>query len=110
MKAKRNTPLTNSKEISEALGLSSPGDQSLVDLKAQISALATRAVKKSGLSLDDLVTVSGVPRSKVTAIRNGALAGISFEHFWRVLSATGSKVSFRLGKIPSRTKLNRGHE
>lgn len=109
MKAKRKTPLKNSKEISEALSLSSPGDQSLVDLKAQISALTTRAVRKSSLSLDDLVAMSGAPRSKVSAIQNGALAGISFEHFLRVLSATGSKVSFRLGKIPGRTKLNRGH-
>lgn len=96
MKKAKSTVAKNSREIAAALGITSGIDQAMMEHKAQISALTTKAIEKSGLSVNEIVASSGVARSKVSAIRNGALAGISIDLFMRVLLATGSKLSFKV--------------
>lgn len=97
MKGKlKKAGLKNSKEIAAALGIDSPADVALMEYKAHLSELAARAIKASGLSVNELVKRSQVARSKVSAIKNGALAGISSDLFLKVIAAAGGKVTFKL--------------
>lgn len=86
----------NSKEISQALGITTDADQALVEYKALLSSMATRAIEKSDLSVNEIVFRSGVARSKVSLIKNGGLAGISCDLFIKVIAATGSKISMKM--------------
>jgi hypothetical protein len=97
MKAKsKKSGLKNLKEIAAALGLDSPVDIALMEYKAHLSELAAKAIASSGLTVNELVMRSQVARSKVSAIKNGALAGISSDLFLKVIAAAGGKVTFRL--------------
>lgn len=85
----------NANELGAALGLNE-ADIALMSYKAELSTLAVKAIAKSGLTVNQVVESSGVARSKVSAIKNGALAGISCDLFIRVISATGAKLSFKM--------------
>jgi hypothetical protein len=95
MKAK-TSGLKNSKEIAKALGLHSSADIALMEYKAHLSGLAAKAIKESGLTVNEIVKRSNVARSKVSAIKNGALAGISSDLFLKVIAAAGGKITFKL--------------
>jgi hypothetical protein len=58
--------------------------------------MATKAIKLSGLTINEIVERSGVARSKVSAIKNGALAGISSDLFMKVISATGARLRIKM--------------
>ncbi|MFN7904309.1 MAG: XRE family transcriptional regulator [Pseudobdellovibrionaceae bacterium] len=62
--------------------------------KAHLSGLAEKAIEASGLTVKELVKRSQIARSKVSAIKNGALAGISSDLFLKVIAAAGGKVTF----------------
>ena len=85
----------NSKEIASALGIDSPIDTALMEYKAQLSEIAARAIEKSGFTVNEIVKRSGVARSKVSAIKNGALAGISSDLFLKVIAASGIKLTLK---------------
>ncbi len=93
---KSNRIIRNTKELAEALGIESDVDVALMDYKAQLSTMASKAIEASGLTINEVVKRSGVARSKVSAIRNGALAGISSDLFLKVISATGARLSFKM--------------
>jgi predicted XRE-type DNA-binding protein len=86
----------NSKEIAEALGIDSAIDIALMEYKASLSELAMKVVENSGLTVNEIVKRSDVARSKVSAIKNGALAGISSDLFLKVIAAAGGRVTFKL--------------
>lgn len=86
----------NPTEIAQAIGLDSPVDQALMEYKAQLSLMATKSIETSGLSVNEIVKRSGVARSKVSAIKNGALAGISIDLFLKVITASGNTVKIKL--------------
>lgn len=86
----------NPKEIALALGIESEVDHALMEYKAQLSTMATKAIKLSGLTINEIVEKSGVARSKVSAIKNGALAGISSDLFMKVIAAAGARLSFKM--------------
>ena len=64
--------------------------------KAQLSKMAVKAIEKSGLTVNEIVKRSGVARSKVSAIKNGALTGMSCDLFMKVISATSSKLTLKM--------------
>jgi predicted XRE-type DNA-binding protein len=68
----------------------------LIEYKAELSQMAVKAINKSGLSVNEIVKLSGVARSKVSAIKNGSLAGISCDLFMKVISSTGMKLIFKM--------------
>ncbi len=86
----------NSKEIAIALGIESEVDQAMVKYKAQLSSMAMRAITNSDLTVNEIVKRSGVARSKVSAIKNGSLTGMSSDLFIKVITATGAKLSFKM--------------
>ena len=67
----------------------------LIEQKAEISSLTVKAIENSKMSINEIVERSGVARSKVSAIRNGALSGISLDLFFRVMLASGVRVKVR---------------
>ena len=83
------------RELADVLRLS-PVDALLMEHKAQLSKMATRAIVHSKMSVNEIVKRSGVARSKVSAIKNGAIAGISLDLFVKVISAAGGRVSMKL--------------
>lgn len=95
-KSKRNYIVAETPSgIAEALGLGS-ADAALMEYKAALSAIAARAIRNSHMTVNEIVKRSGVARSKVSAIKNGAVAGISSDLFLKVITAAGGKVTFKL--------------
>ena len=75
-------------DLGRILGLT-PGDVALMKYKAELSTLAVRAIEESGLTLNEIVKRSGVARSKVSAVRNGATVSISCDLLVKIIGATG---------------------
>jgi predicted XRE-type DNA-binding protein len=95
-KKKNYVVAKNPAELAKALGLEPEVDAQLMEAKVRLSEMATKAITRSGLAVNEIVKRSGVARSKVSAIKNGALAGISSDLFLKVIMASGSKVNFKL--------------
>jgi len=77
--------------IAWLLGLSE-GEAALMEYKADISRIAIKSIEESGLSVSELVKKSGVSRSKVSAIKNGATASVSIDLLFKIIAATGTKL------------------
>ena len=92
-KAKKYVTARNSSEISKALGIDSAAEQALVEYKAQLSKIAVETIESSTLEVNEIVKRAGVARSKVSAIKNGALAGISSDLFIKVIVAAGGRLA-----------------
>jgi len=75
-------------EVGRILGLT-PGDIALMKYKAELSSLAVRAIEESGLALNEIVRRSGVARSKVSAVKNGATVSVSCDLLVKIIGATG---------------------
>lgn len=95
---KKNKPviINNSKELATALGLST-ADHDYMVYKAELSEIAIKAIEKSKISVTELVQRSGLSRSKVSALKNGAIAGISIDLMIRVIAATGTRLKLKAG-------------
>ena len=78
-------------DVGRILGLT-PGDIALMKYKAELSRLAVRAMQESGLTLNEIVRRSGVARSKVSAVRNGATVSVSCDLLVKIIGATGAEV------------------
>jgi len=97
MKIKKFITTKNPNELAHALGIETPSEIKIMEYKKKLSQLAYEAIAKSKFSVNDIVERSGVARSKVSAIKNGALVGISCDLFLKVIAATGAKISFKMG-------------
>lgn len=78
-------------DVGRILGLT-PGDIALMKYKAELSRLAVRSIQESGLALSEVVKRSGVARSKVSAIKNGATVSVSCDLLVKIIGATGVEV------------------
>lgn len=78
-------------EVGRILGLT-PGDIALMKYKAELSSLAVRAIEESGLALSEIVRRSGVARSKVSAVKNGATVSVSCDLLVKIIGATGVQI------------------
>jgi transcriptional regulator with XRE-family HTH domain len=63
--------------------------------KAEISRIAVKAMEDSGLAVNELVERSGVARSKVSAVKNGATVSVSIDLLLRIIAATGIKLTIK---------------
>lgn len=96
LRSKNYTVAKSPKDIADALGIDSDSDQKLMEYKVLLSSMAVKVIEKSKLSVNEIVERSGVARSKVSAIKNGALAGISSDLFIKVITGAGGKITFKL--------------
>ncbi len=69
-----------------------PGDIALMKDKAELSRLPVKAIQDSGLQLNEIVRKSGVARSKVSAVKNGATVSVSCDLLVKIIGATGVEV------------------
>lgn len=81
-------------ELGKNLGLSQ-ADVALMKHKALLSSLAVKAIEDSGLTVNEIVKRSGVARSKVSAVKNGAIVSISCDLLIKILAAAGKRLEFR---------------
>ena len=79
-------------ELGEILGLSK-SDTALMKYKAHLTALAIRAIEKSPLTVNEIVKRSGVARSKVSAVKNGATISVSCDLLVKIIAATGLEMA-----------------
>jgi predicted XRE-type DNA-binding protein len=70
-------------------------DVALMKHKALLSSLAVKAIEDSGLTVNEIVKRSGVARSKVSAVKNGAVVSISCDLLIKILTAAGKRLEFR---------------
>ncbi len=81
----------NAKEIGHLLGLSD-ADVALMKYKADLTSLAVKKLSASKLSVNEIVKLSGVSRSKVSAIKNGATVSVSCDLLIKIIAATGAEL------------------
>ena len=81
-------------QIGEMLELSE-SDIALMEYKADLSRIAVKSIAASQMSVNEIVEKSGVSRSKVSAIKNGATINVSIDLLLRIIAATGTKITIR---------------
>ena len=89
---KNYTVARNPKELGAALGLSN-SDSALMKYKADLTALAIKKLEASGLTVNEIVKRSGVARSKVSAVKNGASVSVSCDLLVKIIAATGAEIA-----------------
>jgi predicted XRE-type DNA-binding protein len=91
-KTKRNYAVAkNAKDIGRVLGLSD-ADLALMKFKADLTSLAAKKVNTSKLSVNEIVRLSGVSRSKVSAVKNGAAVSVTCDLLIKIIAATGTGI------------------
>jgi predicted XRE-type DNA-binding protein len=90
-KSSKSITAKTPEDLGKILGLT-PGDITLMKYKAELSRLAVKAIQESGLTLSEVVKRSGVARSKVSAIKNGATVSVSCDLLVKIIGATGVEV------------------
>ncbi|MCX6105039.1 MAG: XRE family transcriptional regulator [Proteobacteria bacterium] len=93
-KSTKNTVNRSAQQIGEALGLSE-GDIALMEYKADLSRIAVKSIAVSKMTVNEIVEKSGVSRSKVSAVKNGATIGVSIDLLLRIIAATGTRITIR---------------
>lgn len=94
MKKSKVTIMRNEIDLAQVLGLSEV-DAALMKYKAEISKIAIDAIENSGMSVNDIVAKSGVARSKVSAVKNGATVSVSIDLLFKIIAATGTKLKVK---------------
>jgi phage-related protein/predicted XRE-type DNA-binding protein len=84
----------NPDELGEILALSK-GDVALMKYKAELSSIAVKAMSESDLNVNEIVKLSGVARSKVSAVKNGATVSVSCDLLIKTIAATGTKIHLK---------------
>ena len=94
MKAKSKNYVTarNPDELGEILGLSK-SDTALMKYKANLLSVAVKAIEKSGFTVNEIVKRSGVARSKVSAVKNGASIRVTCDLLIKIIAASGSEIA-----------------
>ena len=84
----------NARELAKLLELS-PSEAELMRAKAEVSAIAVKAINDSGLSVNEIVKRAGVARSKVSAVKNGATMSVTIDLLVKIIAATGKSIKIR---------------
>ncbi len=92
MRKKNYVVAKNTKELGKVLGLSG-SDIALMSYKADLTSLAVKAMKTSGLTVNEIVKRSGVARSKVSAVKNGASVSVSCDLIVKLIAAVGVEIA-----------------
>jgi len=94
MKSKKRIVARNPHELGKILGLSE-ADIALMQHKAELTSIAVNSIKKSGMSVNEIVKASGVARSKVSAVKNGASVSVSCDLLVKIIAATGKELHLK---------------
>lgn len=93
-KGRRSVVARSPDELGKVLGLSN-GDIALMKYKAELSHIAVQAISESDLGVNEIVKRSGVARSKVSAVKNGATVSVSCDLLIKIISATGTQIHLK---------------
>lgn len=93
-KSKTHPVARTPEELGKLLGLSK-GDVALMQHKAELSSIAATAIRESGLQVSEIVERSGVARSKVSAVKNGATVSVSCDLLIKIIGATGKRIQLK---------------
>jgi len=93
-KGKRSVVARSPDELGRVLGLSD-GDIALMKYKAELSRIAVQAISQSALGVNEIVKRSGVARSKVSAVKNGATVSVSCDLLIKIIGATGTQIHLK---------------
>jgi predicted XRE-type DNA-binding protein len=90
-KAYRSLVAETPDDVGRMLGLT-PGEIALMKYKAELSRIAVKVIRESELKLSDIVKRSGVARSKVSAVKNGATVSVSCDLLVKIIGAAGVNI------------------
>ncbi|MBN8555837.1 MAG: XRE family transcriptional regulator [Deltaproteobacteria bacterium] len=91
--SKKNYVLArDANELGKILGLSE-SDTALMKYKARLTTLAVKAIEKSKLTVNEIVKRSGVARSKISAVKNGASVSVSCDLLVKIIAAAGLEMA-----------------
>lgn len=97
MARKRVTPIVvrSAVELANALGFTT-ADAVEWDLRIDLANKISSEMRRGGLTHIQVARLAGTSRTKITAVANGNLAGISTDLLLRIVTALGfrSKLSF----------------
>lgn len=91
-KTKNYATARNPDELGSILGLSE-SETALMKYKAALTGLAVRAIEKSKITVNEIVKRSGVARSKVSAVKNGATVSVSCDLLIKIIAAAGLEIA-----------------
>ncbi len=94
-KSSKRYSARNPDELGKILGLSK-GDIALMKYKADLSSIAAKAVRDSDLGVNEIIKLSGVARSKVSAVKNGATVSVSCDLLIKIIAATGTRIQLKV--------------
>ena len=92
MKNKKYFTARNAEELGELLGLSI-SDTALMKYKSDLTSLAVKAIEKSNLTINEIVKRSGIARSKISAVKNGASVSVSCDLLVKIIAAAGFEIA-----------------
>ena len=84
--------IKNAEDLGAALGLSQ-SDTALMKYKARLTTLAVRAIESSELTVNEIVKRSGIARSKVSAVKNGATVNVTCDLLVKIIAAAGLEMA-----------------
>lgn len=91
-KSKSYSVAKNVDELGKLLDLSE-SDTALMKYKAHLTTLAVKAIEKSHLTVNEIVKRSGVARSKISAVKNGATVSVSCDLLIKIIAASGLEIA-----------------
>jgi predicted XRE-type DNA-binding protein len=97
MKSTKTIVTHDSTELAAALGLS-PAQGAEIEAKGQLCDKLIWAVAREDLTHVQVARMAGTSRSRVTAILNRNLQGVSIDLLLRILSAMGYRAKISLMK------------
>ena len=92
------TRTKNANELAEAMGLS-PVDGLEIEFSVELNDKIIQVVTQKNLTHSEVSQLTGIGRTKVTAIMNRNLHEISIKTLIRVLGGLGYKVSPKISKV-----------
>src|SRR5712691_1282396 len=95
MKASKSIVAKNATELAHILGLS-PVDGAEIQLRSDLNDKIIEAVRKTGLTHEQVARVVGTSRSRITAILNRNTKDISTDLMLRIMASLGyrAKLTF----------------
>jgi predicted XRE-type DNA-binding protein len=97
MKSAKVTITRNMEELGRAIGLS-PAQQTEIEVRSALCDKLIEVARREGLTHSQIAKAAGASRTRVTAILNRNLQGISTDLLLRILGSLGYRARITLTK------------
>jgi predicted XRE-type DNA-binding protein len=96
-KINKRVTVRTAEDLGQALGLSA-ADTAKMEFRSELTVALTKIIQAGRLTHAAIAKSAGTSRTRVTAIANGNVHGVSTDVLIRVLAATGHRAEVRVKK------------